>query len=326
MNIGTKLRLGTACMAALLSRKRRPVFVGWALTERCNLRCRYCHVWEKKPAAELDTGQVTGIIRDLHEQGVRVIKFSGGEPLLRKDLGDIVAFSRSLGIHTSISTNGTLFPSRIGELKHLAGLGTSLDGPEDVHDAIRGTGTYRATLAAMEAALQERIPVKLTTVLSSANLDCWDHVLEVAERFDAQVTFQPATETVLFGTAPNPLIPEVGRYRQAIRTLLERKRTNRLISNSAAGLRHLYHWPDPRSIHCVGGKLLLRLDCRGHIQPCSRLPLREGAPDAMTHGVRYCLDRLPVVDCQRCWCGSVVDLNLGAHFCLDAAISMVRHG
>ena len=74
------------------------------------------------------------------------VAFEGGEPLLRQDLVDILAFSRSLPLHTSLITNGTLLESRIDEIApYINGVVyVSLDGLEKTHDAIRGvSGTFR---------------------------------------------------------------------------------------------------------------------------------------------------------------------------------------
>jgi MoaA/NifB/PqqE/SkfB family radical SAM enzyme len=86
------------------------------------------------------------ILKQIHDSGVCGIAFEGGEPLLRNDLVNILAFSRSLLLHTSLVTNGTLLESRIDEIApYINGaIYVSLDGLEKTHDTIRGvSGCFR---------------------------------------------------------------------------------------------------------------------------------------------------------------------------------------
>jgi MoaA/NifB/PqqE/SkfB family radical SAM enzyme len=98
-----------------------------------------CPFW-KRSAKDSSTAQEKMILRQIHDSGTCAIAFEGGEPLLRKDLVEILAFSRSLPLHTSLITNGTLLESRIDEVApYINGaLYVSLDGLEKTHDTIRG--------------------------------------------------------------------------------------------------------------------------------------------------------------------------------------------
>src|SRR4030042_1691990 len=86
------------------------------------------------------------ILKQIHSSGVCGIAFEGGEPLLRNDLAEILAFSRSLPLQTSLVTNGTLLESRIDEIAPYVNgvVYVSLDGLEKTHDTIRGvSGCFR---------------------------------------------------------------------------------------------------------------------------------------------------------------------------------------
>src|SRR5665647_3009133 len=86
-----------------------PVVV-WNTTRTCNLKCIHCYSnsESKKYDGELDTGEALRFIDHLAEFKVPVILFSGGEPLLREDLIELVTYAKSKGIRATISTNGTL--------------------------------------------------------------------------------------------------------------------------------------------------------------------------------------------------------------------------
>jgi len=84
--------------------------VVWNVTRRCNLRCIHCyaHATEAADADELTTGQGKALLDDLAAFGVPVVLFSGGEPLVRKDLPELAAYAVAKGMRAVISTNGTL--------------------------------------------------------------------------------------------------------------------------------------------------------------------------------------------------------------------------
>ncbi|MDD5439160.1 MAG: radical SAM protein [Candidatus Omnitrophica bacterium] len=111
------------------------------LTDRCNLKCIMCKQWRKPAADELSTDDWKGIIKDLKANGIRNIHFTGGEPLLRKDLRELVAYSRKNGMVTGITTNGILLTGDV--LKGLLDAGirsiaVSLDATGTAYDDIRG--------------------------------------------------------------------------------------------------------------------------------------------------------------------------------------------
>lgn len=110
--------------------RERPYFAHLALTHRCNLRCRFCHVTENR-FEELDTERMKRVVDVLDEAGVAVISISGGgEPLLREDFDIIIDHAAELGLYVKLTSNGTmprakyerLLKSRVDEI------GISLDG------------------------------------------------------------------------------------------------------------------------------------------------------------------------------------------------------
>jgi MoaA/NifB/PqqE/SkfB family radical SAM enzyme len=142
------LWLGLRIYRGLLSNmfgEKVPLFCGHKLTYNCNLRCKMCPFW-KRPSKDSSTEREKAILRRIYDSGACGIAFEGGEPLLRKDLVEILAFSRLLPLHTSLVTNGTLLESRIDEIaSYINGVVyVSLDGLEKTHDTIRGvSGCFR---------------------------------------------------------------------------------------------------------------------------------------------------------------------------------------
>lgn len=140
-----------------------------SLTPRCNLACMYCHAeGERAPSHEISADQIAEILRIACNLGIRKVKFTGGEPLLRDDVCDIVA-SVPPGIESSMTTNGILLEDIARDLKRagLSRVNISLD-TLDPNRYIRITGRDRLNdvLTGIDAALRAGlIPVKLNMVL-----------------------------------------------------------------------------------------------------------------------------------------------------------------
>ena len=147
----------------------KPVVV-WNCTRQCNLSCIHCYASanNRRSPQEMDTTAGKVFIRDLADFAVPVILFSGGEPLLRKDLFLLANLARDLGIRVALSTNGTLITDEVArEISHLgfAEVGISLDGIGANNDHFRGrNGAFEAALKGIRncIALGLRVSLRLT--------------------------------------------------------------------------------------------------------------------------------------------------------------------
>lgn len=115
-----------------------PVLCNYYLTYRCNAACGFCDIWEK-PSPYITLEQAEQNFKALQKLGVKVIDFTGGEPLLHRDLAAILKLAKSMGFITTVTTNGMLYPKRAEELKGLIDmLHFSLDAADAAtHDEMR---------------------------------------------------------------------------------------------------------------------------------------------------------------------------------------------
>jgi len=113
-----------------------PLFVSWELTNRCNLKCRYCDVW-KLNSEELPTDTVLSMVDELKNLGTKFISFTGGEPLLRKDIDEILSHCKTNGLYASLNSNGFELKDKPQTVKKFDFVIMSLDGQEAIHDYIR---------------------------------------------------------------------------------------------------------------------------------------------------------------------------------------------
>jgi 12,18-didecarboxysiroheme deacetylase len=156
------------------SRDKKPVVV-WNCTRRCNLRCRHCYSRsaDRHYESEMTTDEGFALLEDLARFGAPVVLFSGGEPLTRPDLLDLVARAVQLGLRAVISTNGTLIDeAKAARLKEigLSYVGISLDGMRPTNDLFRGVeGAYDRALAGLRNCLKAGVKVGLRFTITRSN-------------------------------------------------------------------------------------------------------------------------------------------------------------
>ncbi|MBN1883274.1 MAG: 12,18-didecarboxysiroheme deacetylase [Deltaproteobacteria bacterium] len=156
------------------SEDKKPVVV-FNCTRRCNLKCVHCYSDSENIdyTDELSTDEAMGVIDDLVKFGAPVILFSGGEPLMRPDLDELIAHAKNRGMRAVISTNGTLITEkrarRLGELG-LSYVGVSLDGLEETHDTFRRVpGAFKNALSGIRNSMAAGIKVGLRLTINRAN-------------------------------------------------------------------------------------------------------------------------------------------------------------
>jgi radical SAM family uncharacterized protein len=174
---------------------RAPLFCGHKLTYNCNLRCKMCPFW-KRPSKDSSIEREKAILRQIYDSGACAIAFEGGEPLLRNDLVEILAFSRSLPLHTSLITNGTLLESRIDEIApYINGVVyVSLDGLEKTHDAIRGvSGCFRKAVRGIMAS-RDKVSVTINTTIMAENIHEIEDLVRLANELDTGISVAVAHE------------------------------------------------------------------------------------------------------------------------------------
>jgi 12,18-didecarboxysiroheme deacetylase len=154
------------------------------------LKCVHCYAHAKNTsfANELSTDQGLQLIDDLAEFGSPVMLFSGGEPLVRKDLPQLAAYAVEKGMRAVISTNGTLItPETARNLKKvgLSYIGISLDGMEEVNDRFRGVnGAFQSALEGIKNSQAAGIKVGLRFTINKFNVKEIPKIFQLLEEMD----------------------------------------------------------------------------------------------------------------------------------------------
>lgn len=180
--------------------------IQWHLTERCNLRCRHCHsggLMERQRTSadgELSLSEIKEVLTAVSEMskeraGNHRMKFSpsfnitGGEPFLRQDVFEILEEIRRRGFELNLLSNGTLIgKNRAEKLAEIGveGVQISIEGPESVHDSIRGRGSFAAALRGIEKLLGSGIRVTMNATLSRLSAGCVSALIELARTTGVQ--------------------------------------------------------------------------------------------------------------------------------------------
>jgi mycofactocin radical SAM maturase len=167
-----------------------PVNVTWEVTYSCNLSCIHCVSDSgRKKHGELTTEQCLQVIDTLSSMKVFQVNIGGGEPFIRDDFLDLMDYAHEKGLVTCISTNGTLINDEVaGRLDHmLVYVQVSLDGATPAsNDAIRGEGSFRKAIAALECLRKRNIEVSINTVLTKLSFPELDRLMNLADFYGAK--------------------------------------------------------------------------------------------------------------------------------------------
>jgi len=170
-----------------------PITIVWNFTNRCNLNCLHCHQ-DSSPtssSSELTTPQAFKVIDNMSDAGVATLTFSGGEPLLRKDIYDAIERANDNGMLCTIASNGTLITPKVAKKLAKAGIKRveiGLDGARtETHDFLRNKpGSFEATIQGiMSCAAVGFDELAITMTLHSKNIDELGETLVLAEKLGA---------------------------------------------------------------------------------------------------------------------------------------------
>jgi len=170
----------------------RPFIAIWEVTQACDLVCVHCRACAQpvRSPFELTTSEAERLIDQIGALRVPVFVMTGGDPLKRPDIYDLVEYGASRGVRTSMTPSATPLLTReaIAELRSrgLARLAVSLDGSTaEIHDAFRGLrGSYQRTLDAIRWARDLGQPVQVNTTITPRNLTDFDSMVRLLETLD----------------------------------------------------------------------------------------------------------------------------------------------
>ena len=262
-----------------------------SITDRCNLRCRVCDIWKTQIKKELSTKEWIGIIKQLRAWlGPFSLKFAGGEPLVRKDITDIIKYAYQRDIFTGLSTNGLLINSDMAKDLVSSGLNeihVSLDSSKkEVHDFIRNkNGVYDKVVNGIfmlnkwRKKLNSSLRINVACVITRYNLDTIKELVSFVEGGGFySINFQPMYQN--FGAKYNPRWFEksdswptdIKKIDEVIDFLIEKRKATGIVGNRVVQLKAMKHYfrnpLQKAAIKCKAGTKDIAFDPYGNMLLC----------------------------------------------------------
>ena len=170
-----------------------PRLVFWETTAACNLVCSHCRrtdVADKVTPDELSTQEAKSMIEELSNWGRTILVFSGGEPLMRPDIFELMSYANQKGVIVALATNGTLIDQDLAKRVRESGVdrvSISFDGADEAtHDAFRRLpGSFRSAMAGAQALRAEGVPLQINVTVAKHNADQLDRMVSLAKDLGA---------------------------------------------------------------------------------------------------------------------------------------------
>jgi MoaA/NifB/PqqE/SkfB family radical SAM enzyme len=305
MDLKNKVLLGLSVLRYKLTGKRTPVAVAWLITGRCNLNCCYCKWKDQRRAEELDTAAVKDLVDQMRQAGVRLVSFTGGEPLVRSDMGEIIRHVKGRGLVCKLNTNGMLVESRLEDLRPLDLLQISVDGPPAVQDQLRGSGTSEKAARAIEAAQRAGIQVQLIACLTRDNVARLDEVLDYGLELGVGFCFQLLTAQDLDRESTDRSMPDRERLIDSLEYLIrlgrDRHPRARAIASKNSELSYYLDLLRHGSPGCQCTLVTATMLPDGQLIFCGNAREYESY-DAVKLGFAEAFSRLTIPECDGCVC------------------------
>lgn len=162
----------------------------WEITKRCNLSCIHC-IAATGSYKELDTNDSLRVIDNLSSLGCQELYITGGEPLIRNDIFNILEKAKEKKFRVGLLTNSVLLSKKnVKKIKLLTDeIGISLDGSSaEVNDMIRGNGSFDKIIDSISLIRKYSIPFSLYTTINNYNIDDLENILELSNKLGAKST------------------------------------------------------------------------------------------------------------------------------------------
>ena len=331
-DVATLLGHGLRWVATSLAPRRRKPLAGPALgtllvTYRCDLRCEVCDLPARANARrraghhELDTSALQAVLRDMKQIGTAGVGFTGGEPMLRRDILELLASCTNLGMHAHLNSDGFQVADQAEAILKtgVRSVNLSLDGPTaEIHDrARRKVGSFDTVLGALDAlrtARGGRRNPKITavTVLTARNLHRAADVVRVAVEAGAdRVGVIPVHD---FGQGET--LPDEAQVREGLAGLRDLHRQG-LLDNSTGYLDLLPRAfrGEPSPLYCYAPYASVVVDCYGDVYPCFPLMERDEPVGKIPlvplwRSAAYAEQRKALESCTACLWNCHTELNL----------------
>ncbi|MFQ5963094.1 MAG: radical SAM protein [Candidatus Scalinduaceae bacterium] len=299
-----------------------PIWITFDITWNCNCRCDYCNYW-KEGHVDLSTGEIKRIIKNLKTMGVMYLGLSGGEPLLRKDVPEIVGYAKGLGMHVGLNTNGTVGKIEVYRTLMEKGIDTicfSIDGAKaSTHERFRKNCSFKKVVNSIRETVRirnrgnYRTNISTNTVIHRANVDDLEEISRIRSTLGVdRNNFQPVwyCNVDVKGDEFNSKIGfsyEDGELLKKVSKTIDTLPDGNLKSYNDLLPYYYTDYKRVRDIECFAGRAFAYVDPKGILYPCSILlePLgslleEDNKTFLRSSKVKKILKKTAVQNCKGC--------------------------
>ena len=257
-----------------------------SITNRCNLKCKMCDI-PLNHDRELSTDKWKKVIEDSAFSGAQTMVFSGGEPLIRDDIIELIEFSKKNHMNVCLTSNGVLITDEIAcELKE-AGVDVvniSIEGPQEKHDFLRGAGSFKKAVSALENLKKHSIETTVATVISKYNYEQLGFIVDLAKKhYATTIRFQPFSTIFMSETDKKSFFlvdpEEKEKVFSGIQGAIDRCQCNKLATNSIDYMKkagnYLLSGVNTRRNGCAALWMSAPINEKGEVFPCWVLASQE---------------------------------------------------
>ncbi len=262
------------------------MIISWNITKACQLKCLHCYRDAgTKEADELTPAEGKALIDEIALAGFKILIISGGEPLMRADVYDLIAHAKARGLRPVLGTNGIMIDRGVARRLKDAGLtraGISLDSTDEaVHDDFRQyAGAWKGSLAGMKACLDEGLDFQIHTTVTTYNYK------DVAKITDLAVTLGAKAHHIFFlvptgrGKDLAAVIPSA-EYQALLKKIMQKQREvpielKPVCAPQFVPLAQDMNQPTRFQRGCLAGVSYCCILPNGDVHPCPYFPIKVG--------------------------------------------------
>jgi radical SAM protein with 4Fe4S-binding SPASM domain len=268
----------------------------WEMTNKCNLRCIHCHTYGGDGKDELTTEEAKRLFDQLAEvPEFRMLAFTGGEPLIRPDLFELLAYSKTLGFTNTLATNATLIDDSVAIRLNEHGVviaAVSLDGFDaKTHDMIRGQpGVFDAAIEGIKALNKAGILLHINITVMDYNLSELERMMSLIEELDAGILLIYQLVPVGRGRDISDVALDIEGNERLVRFMVDAQSKIKAIIEPVAGPQYWSYllnksginegpllWLAEKVFHgCSAGRGFVYIKPDGEVWPCPFIEMSAG--------------------------------------------------
>jgi len=264
-----------------------PLVMSWNITRECNMKCSHCYInaVNRKLDNELDTQEAKNLMDQIYRVSRPLLILSGGEPLLRPDIFELIRYGSKIGLKMGLGSNGSLINETAAKRLKEAGIATvsiSLDSSiASQHDEFRGvSGAWESAVEACKALRRNNVLVQVNTTLTQQNYNQIDDIMGLAESIGVENFHLFFLVPTGRGTKMTDISPE--QYEEMITKTFAKSANHTLNVRPSCAPQFMRIAKDMgldmrQWIRgCIAGMYYCRIYPNGDVTPCPYLPIKLG--------------------------------------------------